>query len=309
MTFILVFLLTGLTSCNSGQDKAVHSTSEIKFRKPDSLYMSKHVLANKVQAEAQQEIKKQQERFVKEALDCITETNETLKALASGKMKEAQKQLHLALVHATQTMKKHPNVYYVPVNISVSSNDFVKNRQQADQLVTETKKALAGGSYQNASSLLNKLKSEIDITTINMLFSNYPRGLAKADSLLNVDKTNDAENILYGLLNSLQITQVVLPLPVLRAQALIAQAKEVDNQNHAETKVDNLLENANYQLLLAKTMGYGSFDTEYTDLSKQIKSLEQGVQSGTAGPEDFSGLFSKVEQFKSRLFDQSHNIR
>ena len=142
-----------------------------------------------------------------------------------------------------------------------------------------------------------------------MLFSNYPQGLARADSLLNADKTTDAENILYGLLNSLQITQVVLPLPILRAEALISQAKTVTAQGHSEIKVDNLLENANYQLMLARAMGYGSFDSEYGILSGDIKNLEQQVQSGTAGPEEFSALSSKVEQFKSRLFDKSRNIR
>lgn len=309
MVFISVVLISGLTSCHSGHAKAVHSNTEIKFKKPDSLYMSRQTLANKVQSEAQEEIKKQQRRFVKEALNCITETNETLKSLASGKMKEAKKQMHQAMLQAKNTLKNNPNVHYVPVNISVSSNNFVTSIQQADQLLTEAKKSLSNGGYQKASSVLNKLKSEIDITTINMLFSNYPSGLAKADSLLNAKKTTDAENILYGLLNSLQITQVVLPLPVLRAEALINQAKTVADQNKDEGKIVNLLENANYQLLLAKEMGYGSFDQEYNVLSGELKDLEKDVLSGTSSPKDFSLLSIKVDQFRSRLFDKSRNIR
>ncbi|MBN2639293.1 MAG: YfdX family protein [Bacteroidales bacterium] len=269
--------------------------------------MSRQLLADRVQEQAQVEIKKQQAYFKKDALNCITETNETLKALASGNLKAAKEQVLQAISDAQKVEKDFPDINYVPVNISVSSSDFVSTMQQVDKLLTESRLAMKKGYYQQASELLNQMKSEIDITTVNMLFGSYPEKLEEVEALLDNNKINDAENVLYGLLNSLQIKQTILPIPVLRAEAMIAQSAVSFATNKA-TSV-NLLKNADYQLQLAEAMGYGNFDKEYVLLSKQIRNIVQEIQEGKNTQSEFLALHNNVDQFKSRLFYVSKDIR
>lgn len=269
--------------------------------------MSRQMLAAEVQKQAQNEVKKQQAYFQKEALTCIKETNETLKALASGNLKKAKEQVQKAKMNAKKVMTKLPDIQYVLVNISVSSSDFISTIEQVDKLQSETKKAINKGLYQKASDLLGQMKSEIDITTVNMFFSIYPEKLEQVDSLLRRKKVSDAENILYGLLNSLEIKQIVLPLPVLRAEALVDQAAKSSKTNN--NVAVNLLKNADYQLQLADAMGYGNYDKEYLSLSKQIRNTIKNSQAGRGAQKTYLALHNNLQQFKSRVFYKSKDIR
>jgi hypothetical protein len=102
---------------------------------------------------------------------------------------------------------------------------------------------------------------------------------------------------------------MILPIPVLRAEALIAEAQTASSQKNNKKKTVNLLENADYQLQLAKDMGYGNFDKEYDLLSKQIQSLEQQINKGNSKSDLFSALSQKVDSFKERLFGKGRSIR
>ena len=308
--FSAFFLMTGLTSCNqSHAEKQKNQAKTDRVKMPDSLYMSKKKLAQQVQAKARKEVRKKQDHFVKEGLESISETNATLKLLDAGNTPKAEKQLDLALHHARTVLKKDPETQLIPINISVNSRDFVAGEVQVEKLVQQAKKAMSNGYYQKASGLLDQMKSEVEITTVNLPLTSYPKHLEKADSLLKAGQTTGAANILYGLLNSLEINQVVLPIPVLRAEALIAEAQSASMQKSNKKKTVNLLENADYQLQLAKDMGYGNFDKEYDVLSKQIQDLEQQINNGKTKSDLFSTLSQKVDSFKERLFGKGRSLR
>ncbi len=311
-SFIAVFtasalILGGLTSCNTPNNqkanKKVEKTiSQKKITKPDTLYLSKKDLNNKVQIRAQKEIQKQMSKFVKEAVVTLNQTGTALKDLQAKKIKAAQIALRTADKNVTVLLKKQPELGLVPVDVSVQTQDLVTGINQVNQITKLAKEAMNAGNYQAAAVLLNQLKSEVDLSVVNLPLGTFPQGIKLAEKQLNQKQTKLAEETLLGLLNSLEVNQVIMPIPVLKAQAFLSAAKQEFNMKTPnQKKVLNLLENADYQLQLAQAMGYGNFSAEYTSLSNGIKQIEKLVKSGKATPEHFKQIENKLNVFKNKI--------
>ncbi len=300
---IMVGLISfGLTACNQAahQGKTTTAISQ-KVVKPDTLNMSKDTLAMRVQQKTMQEIQKRQARIEKEAIEVVKQTNQAMKFIYTGNAKKAEAALGTALDSTKTLLKKHPNDDLIPVDISVKAQDLITTIPQVDQTVKTAKEEMTKGNYQEAAGLLNNLKSEIDITTVNLPLGGYPSGLKQALGLLKKNKTNQAQQVLVGLMNSLVINQAIMPLPVLRAQVMMDEAQIMFNGKQDKAKVVNLLKNADYQLKLAQALGYGHFDKEYTDISNDIAKAKESVKNGSATSGTFDKLIKKTEAFKNKI--------
>ena len=175
----------GLTACNQAdhQGKTTTAISQ-KVVKPDTLNMSKDTLAMRVQQKTMQEIQKRQARIEKEAIEVVKQTNEATKFIYAKNDKKAEAALETALDSTKTLLKKHPNDDLIPVDISVKAQDLITTVPQVDKTVKMAKEEMTKGNYQEAAGLLSKLKSEIDITTVNLPLSEYPSGLKQALELL-----------------------------------------------------------------------------------------------------------------------------
>lgn len=299
----VVFFMGGLTSCNQRATKTLSEKNKVQsVKKPDSLYMSRKILANSIHVKAMEEVQKQRSHFVKEALETVNITNETIRAIENGKIKQANVDLEQAIGKAEVVLKKVPNDSLVPIDLSVNTQDLVTSIKQVNDVVKQAKEDMAQGNYQTAADLLNGIKCQIEISTINLPLRTYPTGLKEASALLKKSKSKQAEAVLYGLLHSLEINQTILPLPVLRAREMIFEAQTLFNKKAGKVKIVNLLDNADYQLKLAQAMGYGNFDKGYTGLSNDIHNIKKLVTGGNAKTSAFTRLLQKVDNFKTRLF-------
>ena len=300
-TLIMAGVLSlGLTACNQAPQKKVKSVT--KTEKPDTLKMSKDTLALRVQQRTLKEVQKEQALIEKKAIAVVEKTNEALKFIHSGNVKKAEAALNAALDSTKNLLKEHPNAGLVPVDMSVKVQDLITTIPQVNKTVKQAKEQMDKGNYQVAAALLNTLKSEMDIATVNLPLATYPDGLKYALDLLKKNKKDQAQQTLVGLLNSLVINNVIIPLPILRAQVMMNEAQaQFNNKNADKAKIDNLLKNADYQLKLAQALGYGHFDKAYATLSKEISSLKKSVKNGSATNSTFDKLIQKTEAFKNRV--------
>ncbi len=312
-TFLVIAITTvGLTSCNNSKEhlkKVSQNAVAQKIVKPDTLNMSKDTLALRVQKKTLKEIEKQQALVVKEALAAVTQTNNAINLIHAGHAKKAVAAIKAALENTKTLLKKNPGADLFPVDESVNVHDLVTTIPQVNQAVKAANKEMTKGNYQAAAALLNNLKSEMDIVTINLPLSTYPGSLKQALSLFGKNKIQQAGQVLLGMMNSLVVNQVVVPLPILRAQVMMAESRNLFNKKEDKSKVTNLLENADYQLKLAQALGYGNFDKEYADISKDIANVKSSVKKGNASQDIFAKLMRKTENFKNRLIKASRKIR
>ncbi len=309
---VIAITSVGLTSCNNSRNhlkKANQNTVIKKIVKPDTLNMSKDTLALRVHQKTLKEIKKQQGRVVKEALEAVTQTNNAINLIHTGHVKKAETAIKMALDNTKILLEKNPGIDLFPVDESVNIHDLITTIPQVNQTVKAAKEEMTRGDYQEAAGLLNNLKSEMDIVTVNLPLSTYPGGLKQALSLFSKNKPQQAGQVLLGMMNSLVVNQVVLPLPILRAQVMMAESRNLFSRKEDKSKVMNLLENANYQLKLAQALGYGNFDKEYADISKDIANVKNSVKNGNASQDIFEKLMKKTENFKNRLIESSKKIK
>ena len=307
VTFLVVAVTSvGLTSCSNNKSdfgKTNQATVIHKVVKPDTLNMSKDTLARRVQQKTMKEVEKQQALVLKEALAVVTQTNNAINFIHTGHVKKAEAAIKTALENTRTLLKKNPGADLFPVDESVNVHDLVTTIPQVVKAVKAANTAMTKGNYQAASALLNGLKSEMDIVTINLPLSTYPGGLKQALSLFGKNKTQQAQQVLLNMMNSLVVNQVVIPLPILRAQVMMAESRNLFNKKEDKSKVTNLLENADYQLKLAQALGYRNFDKEYTDISKDIANVKNSVKKGNASQGIFDKLIKKTEGFKNRLIN------
>ena len=309
---VFAFIAAGLTSCNN---KGTHAQKNKEAAitqnvvKPDTLNMSKDTLALRVQQRTMKEIQKRQAKIAKEAVAVVTQTNNAISDLQGKHIKKAEEALRTAMENTKVLLKKNPNVVLFPVDESVSIHDLVTTIPQINKTIKTVKTLIAKGEYQEAAGLLNNLKSEMTISTVNLPIGNYPDGLKQAIKLLAKNKTNQAEQLLTGMMNSLVVNQVAIPLPILRAQVMMAESKMFFNKKEDKSKVVNLLENADYQLKLAQALGYGNFDKEYTTISKEIAQVKESVKNGNASNDIFEKLMKKTENFKNRIIKEGKKIK
>ncbi len=300
-TFVMAGILSlGLTACNQTQQKS-DKLPQVKTEKPDTLSMSKDTLALRVQQKTLKEIQKQQGLIEKEAIAVVDQTNEAIRYIHNGNVKKAEGALNSALDSTKTLLKEHPEAGLVPVDMSVKVQDLMTTLPEVEKTVKQAKEEMNKGNYQVAADLLNTLKSEMDIATVNLPLATYPDGLKYALDLLKKNNIKAAQQTLAQLLNSLVINQVVLPLPVLRAEVMMNEAQTEFGNKANKGKVLNLLKNAGYQLKLAQALGYGHFDKAYAEIAKEIASAKTSVKNGSATSGTFDKLIKKTEAFKNRM--------
>jgi len=104
------------------------------------------------------------------------------------------------------------------------------------------------------------------------------------------------------MLNTLMVTEKVFPLPIIKAEVMIKEALSIDNKSDDDQKkIDQLLHNIEYQILLAEELGYGRGYNEYSKLMDSIKSLRKSVNANQDTQELFKDFKSKVENFKNGI--------
>ncbi len=248
---------------------------------------------------AKNDAKKQEVQVVKEAVDAVVLTQEVLADLHKNDVKAAKAALEKA-IGKLEVVLAAPNApALLPIDSAMSATEFVGTADDVKHDLKAVKSLLSDGKVQEARRLLSTLQSEIDIVTVSLPLVSYPNALKLAAKYLHDGKVDEAKEVLHMALGTFAQSEVVIPVPILKAQALIEEASKVAKKDK-KTALTHL-DAARAQLKVAEALGYVSrSDTTYKALDDAIEKIEKEVKGKNEAEKLFDTLIDKLKEFKEK---------
>ncbi len=220
---------------------------------------------------------------VGEAAEIAAETQKAIVALDNKDPKGAVTILQGVSTKLDNLLAKNPGLEFVPAFIETDVYDFDGTNKDAAVAIGQTESLLRQGKLQAARQLLSELASEIRVTTTSIPLGSYPAAIKQIIPLIESGKIDQATVDLNGVLDTLVVTTEIMPLPVLRAEALLSVAAELehkDDLSQAKNRDDiqKLTDAAKDKLELARLLGYGNKDS-YKTLYKEIDAIHKTLFS------------------------------
>ena len=136
------------------------------------------------------------------------------------------------------------------------------------------------------------------IETDNLPMATYPAAIKSAARLIDSGKIDDAKAELARALNTLVVTSVAFPLPVLRAEAAMAKAEKLAETDKRDAKqneeLSTLLSSVRTEIEMAQILGYGK-KADFKPIFDQVKSIEQKSAGGKSGKGWFDELKTRLK--------------
>ncbi len=266
--------------------KQAHQRFQLKATKTDT------------KKEMTQKTTDKRKEIVQEAVSSLRETQDALKFLDSGKNKEALSALERATGKLEIVLARDPKVALVPIDVKAETNDIYGSLEAVKTARAEAEKLLKEGNLQEARRILQNFGSETVISTANLPVATYPTALKQAAKLIDENKTGEAKEVLQAALNTLVVTDVVVPLPVLRAEVSLQKADELSKMKSRSAEqnkqLSSLLSTADQDIKLAEALGYGKKE-DFASFHKQMDEIRQKTANGKSGNNIFDGIKSYME--------------
>ena len=248
-----------------------------------------------------QEAAKKRAELTQDAVTGFTKTQEALTLLDAKKTKEALDALELASGKLELVLARDPKLALAPVDIRVITHDIYANVESVEKAVKLSRELLGDGEVQKARPIIANLASEIVIETENLPMATYPAAIKSAARLIDSGKIDDAKAELARALNALVVTSVAFPLPLLRAETMLAKAEKLAENEKRDAKqneeLSTLLSSVRTEMELAQALGYGK-KADFKPIFDQVKSIEQKSAGGKSG----KGWFDELKMRIQKLF-------
>ena len=137
-----------------------------------------------------------------------------------------------------------------------------------------------------AHHLLEGLASETVISVSNIPFATYSVAIKQAVKLIDDGKQDEAKRVLQTALNTLVITNITIPLPIVATQQLLQEAEKLaekaDRKEDENKRLTELLTVAHNNLEFAEALGYGT-KKDFKDLYDQLDEIKDKTNGGKSG--------------------------
>ncbi len=291
--------LSALTLALSGPAWAEEAKSSMPTEPQQQSAETQSVQGDVDKASAAKEAEKRK-AVLEDAIAAIEQTRKALVALEENKPKEALEALEVATGKLELLLARDPKLALAPIGVEVRTYDLLARPETVKAVVKEAEDYLEDGEVQKARHLLGNLASEIVFTTTSIPLATYPDAIKAISPLIDAGKIEEAKTALKAALNTLVITDDIVPLPVLRAEYMLAAAKAL-SENMERSDEDNqllarLLKSARIQLQLAEALGYGNKKL-FKPMYKEIDKIEEKSAGGKGG----KGWFDELEKQFSEL--------
>ena len=241
-----------------------------------------------------------------EAMSAVSETKIALKALDDGKKDDALAALERATGKLDIILARDPKIALAPMNVSEVTTAILADEAKVMELRMTAERLLAAGQVQLARHILQGLASETVISVSNIPLGTYPDALKQAAKLVDDGKPEEAKKVLQTALNTLVVTNTVIPLPIVATQEFLQNAKQLaENPKRSVDENKNLsddLTGARKQLAYAEALGYGT-KSDFKNLNDQLTEIEDKTEDGKSG----TGFFTNIESFLSSLVASSQS--
>ena len=229
----------------------------------------------------------------------LTKTQEALILLDANKTKEALAALELASGKLELVLARDAKLALAPVDVRVITHDIHANVESVKKAVKLSRELLGDGEVQKARPIVANLASEIVIQTDNLPMATYPAAIKSAARLIDSGKIDNAKAELARALNTLVVTSVAFPLPVLRAEAAMAKAEKLAETDRRDARqneeLSTLLSSVRTEIEMAQILGYGK-KADFKPIFDQVKSIEQKSAGGKSGKGWFDELKTRIQK-------------
>ena len=217
--------------------------------------------------------------------------------LDANKTKEALAALELASGKLELVLARDAKLALAPVDVRVITHDIHANVESVKKAVKLSRELLSDGEVQKARPIVANLASEIVIQTDNLPMATYPAAIKSAARLIDSGKIDNAKAELARALNTLVVTSVAFPLPVLRAEAAMAKAEKLAETDRRDAKQNEELSTLSVrtEIEMAQILGYGK-KADFKPIFDQVKSIEQKSAGGKSGKGWFDELKTRIQK-------------
>jgi len=255
-----------------------------------------------VQAETDKVFSDRREEILKEAENALAKTKDALTALEEKRSDEALAALAEVTGELEIIVARDPELALAPIDTHVMTYDLLASKETIETAIEQANDVFKDGDIPEARRLLDVLRSEVVISVDQLPLATYPDAITAIAPLIDEGKIDEAKESLQTALNTIVVSEHVVPLPVLRAEALLDQAEELTvkagRSEEENEELGTLLSEAHNQLEMAELLGYGSED-EYKDLYAQLFEIESSTSDGKSG----TGFFDGMKESMSGLWD------
>ncbi|NND00039.1 MAG: YfdX family protein [Gammaproteobacteria bacterium] len=250
--------------------------------------------AQSAQADSSGESEKRQ-AIVEEAITAIDETRQALELLKAKDGVAALEALARATGKLEIILARDPSLAFAPSDIKATTYKVVADEEDIVEVREAAKKAFKAGRLQESRRLLSDLASETVISVTSIPLATYPGAMKMAAAAIDRGELDQAKDVLESALQTLVVTDKVIPLPVTNTRAMLAEAEQLA-EKEARSEEDNarlteLVNNARSELEFSVLLGYAS-KSEFDQLYKQLDAIEEQTADGKSG----RGLFTKIKQ-------------
>ncbi len=237
-------------------------------------------------------------KVFKEATAVIWQTQTALTLLKKGDIEKAITQLG----KIKATLQKLSQIYKlnrIPADVEFMEYSANLDLKTAEQLNQQVKNLVSNNRFVSARFILNTLRDEIDVITTYLPIDLYSRAIDFAIKLLKSGKVKPAIYVVESALSTLEVETTIVPKPILFAQRLIESAKKI-YQTDPKTALE-LIEKAEYEIKLAKALGYISSEEDLKPLYEAIAKLKLAVKNQSANTaEQFQNVQKLLKEEKQK---------
>jgi hypothetical protein len=258
-----------------------------------------------VDSVSHKQIQEKREEIIHEAQSALQETENALTALNSNRQKDALSALERATGKLEIILAREPKLALAPINIDVTKHDVEMTLEAIQKIRNKTEQLFKEGEIQKARQILNTLGSELVISEADIPLATYPDALKTVSPLIDKGKIKEAKEALFKALNTVVITNHIIPLPIVRAEKILKEAESMAETENRSSKgndsLDVILKNARYQLKMAEALGYGD-KKDYSALYGQLKAIEKKTEKGKSGKGFFTDIKNSLADMRKKIF-------
>jgi hypothetical protein len=199
-----------------------------------------------------------------DAVAALDETRNAIAALDKGDKQAALAALKRATGNLDLVVARDRTLALAPVVVTTFIPDLYANPDTVKAVVKLAKDDLVNHQVKQACVLVEDLASQAEIHVANLPLATYPAAIKAIVPLIDAGKKDQAEAALYTALNTLVVETFVIPMPQVRAEALVDEAETLAKKSNRSADENNKLRSLvaamQNQVQLAEALNYGTKD-------------------------------------------------
>jgi len=287
-------------SSEEGTEVAEGQQNNISLGVIDSKYITDQEFIAYIEKTLKDLLSIEQKNIYEESIAVVDKTRETVRLLAENKPEEAVKTIEQAMGKLDKVLTLEPEAKTLPISAEAEITTLKADKATLETLKKQIEEAVQAGDFQLARALLNDLRSEVVLRTVEIPLVAHGAAMRSALVLINEGKIAEAQDVLQKALNTLVTINRIIPIPLLNAELLVQESSAIVEQDKA--KALGMLEEARQQIETAKLLGYGfTYAADYAAIETAIDILEKTIKEEKDSSDNYDSLSKDVKNLREKI--------